>query len=277
MCLILFAYQQHSQYPFVLAANRDEFYARPTAPLHTWEDTPPILAGRDLQAGGTWLGLGQAGRFAALTNVRGIGPVLSNPPSRGQLTRDFLQSTLSAEHYLEQLSTKANHYQGFNLLLADDTGLWYFSNRSKQPPLRLTPGIYGLSNHLLDTAWPKIQRGKKALSALIEQHTDPSLNALLNLLQDRWQPPPETLPDTGIGLQREQLLAPIFISGDHYGTCCSTALLLHDNGYWEIAERSYTTSVTNRSLHRFHWPAKSLGVLSAAYQNDQQAGPAHGT
>ena len=276
MCLILFAYQQHAQYPLVLAANRDEFYDRPTAPLHAWEDTPPILAGRDLQAGGTWLGLGVAGRFAALTNVRGAAPVLQNPPSRGELTRDFLQSELSAEHYLIQLSTQAHCYHGFNILLADTTGLWYFSNRNKQAPTRLTPGVYGLSNHLLNTAWPKIQRGKHSLASLLEHRSEPSLSALLALLQDRWQPPPEALPDTGIGLQREQLLAPIFIAGDHYGTRCSTALLLHQDGYWEIAERSYSSAGSGEELRSYHWPAEPLRVSSAACQNDEHAGSIHG-
>ena len=351
MCLILFAYRRHAQYPFVLAANRDEFHTRPTVPLHPWDETPPrsqrgpecrttadpgwvsetapggasagllrqegterqplhgpegssasnnavlaerfapqastrgekseaktpILAGRDLQAGGTWLGLSAAGRLAAVTNFRGTSAPLNASPSRGGLTLDFLQGEASADAYLAQLKTRADRYQGFNLLLGDHTGLWYFSNRAKHTPQRLTAGIYGLSNHLLDTDWPKISRGKHALAQILNNSAGPSLNALLDLLQDRWQPPSDTLPDTGIGLQREQQLAPIFIRGDDYGTRCSTALLLDRNGHWNIAERSYSPSgASSGELRCYHWPAGPLSVLSAACHDDLQAGSDYG-
>jgi uncharacterized protein with NRDE domain len=249
MCLILLAYRQHRDYPLILAANRDEFYARPTQALQAWSDAPHILAGRDLQAGGTWLGVSESGRLAALTNYRGAYGTPNDPVhSRGELTAGFLQSKVCAQTYLTTLQHKAARYQGFNLLLYDASGLWYFSNRSEAPAQQLRPGVYGLSNHLLDTPWPKVTRGKQALrQALIA----PSLDALLSLLQDRWQPPPEQLPDTGIEPQREQLLAPMFIAGEQYGTRCSTAVLQDQNKRWSIAERSHTSD----TLRQYQWPA----------------------
>jgi len=247
MCLILLAYRQHADYPLVLAANRDEFYARPTQALQPWPDAAHILAGRDLQAGGTWLGVDTAGRLAALTNYRGaVKPTAAR--SRGELTADFLRSDASAEAYLAQLSRAADRYQGFNLLLYDHSGLWYFSNRSSALAQQLTAGVYGLSNHLLDTPWPKTSRGKQALrQALIA----PSLDALLSLLQDRWHPPSEQLPDTGLDERRERLLAPIFIAGEDYGTRCSTALLQDNNKRWSMAEHSHTTA----TVRRYQWPS----------------------
>ena len=248
MCLILLAYKQHPEYPLILAANRDEFYRRPTQPLQPWQDAPHVLAGRDLQAGGTWLGVSADGRLATVTNFRNPTQGTSRERSRGELTARFLRKESSAETYLKQLRPMADDYQGFNLLLGDASGLWYFSNRDAASPKPLPAGIYGLSNHLLDTPWPKVERGKQALrQALIA----PSLDALLSLLEDRWQPPPEQLPDTGVGLQREQQLAPVFIAGMEYGTRCSTALLRHSSGHWSIAERTHATNLTRR----YRWPS----------------------
>lgn len=247
MCLILLAYKQHPEYPLILAANRDEFHRRPTQPLQPWPDAPQVLAGRDLQAGGTWLGVNADGHLAAVTNFRNPAQGTSGTRSRGDLTAGFLRGQTSAEAYLAELQLLADDYQGFNLLLGDASSLWYFSNRDTAGPRLLSAGVYGLSNHLLDTPWPKVERGKQALrQALIA----PSLDALLSLLADRWQPPPEQLPDTGIGQQREQQLAPVFIAGTEYGTRCSTALLRHSSGHWSMAERTHANNLTRR----YQWP-----------------------
>ncbi len=155
MCLILFAYKIHTEYPLVLAANRDEFFDRPTDPAGFWADAPKIFAGRDLRGGGTWLGVTTAGRVAAVTNFRDrseFGPAMR---SRGLLTREFLSGSQPVESYLQVLAGEGQRYRGFNLLVADQDGLGYFSNRQGQPR-QLGPGLYGLSNHLLDTPWPKV-------------------------------------------------------------------------------------------------------------------------
>lgn len=243
MCLILLAYRQHPQYPLILAANRDEFYRRPSAPLDFWEDAPQVLAGRDLVAGGTWLGATRTGRFAALTNVRE--PGLQNPtaPSRGALAADFLRGSVSAEAYLEALRPRADAFNGFNLLLGDGQGVYDFSNRGDGRIRQLSPGLYGLSNATLHhpdqpTIWPKEARGLVAVQRLLDR--EPTPESLLDLLQDRWQPPQDSLPDTGIGPDRERALAPIFIATPDYGTCSSAALLIDANGTLQFSERRHT-------------------------------------
>lgn len=254
MCLILLAYQQHPYYPLIVAANRDEFYDRPTAPLQPWSDVPEILAGRDLQAGGTWLGISQQQRFAAITNVRESGYTYSaDPPSRGKLTQAFLQETATAEHYVATIGSVIEQYRGFNLLLKDHNGLYYLSNRSSTSWQRLRAGLYGISNALLDTPWPKVERGKQALAELIhrpELGRDELLAGLLGLLQDKHQPPMASLPNTGVGLQLEQQLAPIFIKSERYGTRCSTAVLLDQQGNWSISEYHYD----DHTVRQYDWP-----------------------
>jgi uncharacterized protein with NRDE domain len=169
MCLILFAHGAGEDFPLVLAANRDEFYERPTAPAAFWTEAPHVLAGRDLQAGGSWLGVTRTGRWAALTNYRD--PPTSRPgrPSRGMLVSDFLTGSATPEQYLAAVAADAERYDGFNLLVGDPSGVHYFGNRMADggEPSRLEPGVYGLSNHLLDTPWPKVARGRTRLKALL--------------------------------------------------------------------------------------------------------------
>jgi uncharacterized protein with NRDE domain len=160
MCLILFAYQIHPRYRLVLGANRDEFYARPTAPLDFWQDHPQVLAGRDLEQHGTWMGVTRNGRWAAVTNYRDLRIMKTDAHSRGHLVADFLLSHVPPHAYMRQIATKADQYNGFNLIVGDSAELVYFSNRERKIRL-LGPGLYGLSNHLLDTAWPKVARGKE--------------------------------------------------------------------------------------------------------------------
>ena len=225
MCLILVAWQAHPAFPFVLAANRDEFFARRSASADFWTDRPQLLAGRDLEAGGTWLGMTRSGRFAALTNFRDPGSHKPQAPSRGKLVADFLSGDMSSDAYLDTLNPAA--YNGFNLLLGtiagDNRQLVAFSNISNQRH-SLAPGVYGLSNHLLDTPWPKVGAGKTALTAALTALPDE--NPLAGLLRDDTVHPDQSLPVTGVSLEWERLLSAAFIRSPDYGTRCSTVIKL---------------------------------------------------
>jgi len=221
MCLILIAHQAHPAYPLVVGANRDEFHTRPTAPAGFWPDAPDVLAGRDLQASGTWLGITRDLRFAAVTNFRDMRSMQSRTRSRGELTSAFLRGDSAAEQYLEDVSRRADEYNGFNLFVADATGLFYFSNRDGEVR-RLGPGIYGLSNHLLDTPWPKVSELKPRFRAVIHEPLDP--DSIRDILADRSVAQDSVLPDTGVGLERERLLSAAFVVSETYGTRSTTAL-----------------------------------------------------
>jgi uncharacterized protein with NRDE domain len=238
MCLILFAHDIDPQYRLLLAANRDEYYERPTLPLAAWDDHPDIFAGRDLQGGGTWLGITRNGRLAAVTNYRDPLRVLLEAPSRGFLVRDFLTGSEPAERYLARIACEANRYNGFNLIVGDPSGLWYFSNHSPEVR-RLEPGIYGLSNRLLDTDWPKVKKGKTALQQLIEDGKAARIESALALLADRTPAPDEALPDTGVSLPWERILSPIFISSQSYGTRSSSVIQVSRSGDITFVERSF--------------------------------------
>jgi len=235
MCLILIAHGAHADFPLVIAANRDEYYGRPTATAAFWEDHPHILAGRDLEGMGTWLGVTRRGRFAALTNFRDPRERKTDAPSRGQLVRDFLASDQEPRAYLGTVAIVASRYNGFNLLAGDADGVYYFSSRTGSVE-QLSPGIHGLSNHLLDTPWPKVERGKQRLQAALAGDIDPE--ALLDLLHDRDPAPESELPDTGVGLELERVLSPALIVSPHYGTRASTAVMFGDDGSVSFAERT---------------------------------------
>lgn len=223
MCLILVAWQAHPEFPFVLAANRDEFFARRSASADFWTDQPQLLAGRDLEAGGTWLGMTRSGRFAALTNFRDPGSHKPQAPSRGKLVADFLTGDADIDAYLDTLNPA--EYNGFNLLLGAGAGqnrqLVAFSNISNKRHT-LAPGVYGLSNHLLDTPWPKVGAGKTALAAALTALPDES--RLSGLLRDDTVHPDQALPATGVSLEWERLLSAAFIHSPDYGTRCSTVI-----------------------------------------------------
>ena len=237
MCLITFALEYHPRFRLVLAANRDEYFSRPSAPAAFWADAPQILAGRDLAAGGTWLGVTAAGRLGAVTNYReppyGQGEWLS----RGRLVADYLAGNMSAEDYLAQVRQQGCEYRGFNLLVADGDGLWYWSNRGGAPS-RVAPGLHGLSNHLLDTPWPKVVSAREGMGRLLRADS-PDPEALFGLLGDRAAFPDHLLPDTGVGVERERLLSSLFIAGDNYGTRSSTIILMDRAGPITFMERSY--------------------------------------
>jgi uncharacterized protein with NRDE domain len=222
MCLILFAYRVRADAPLIVAANRDEFYARPAALAHRWSDAPNVFAGRDLSAGGTWLGVSTRGRFAAVTNFSETpeGPV--PPGSRGDLTANFLRGDAAARAYAETIDH--DHYRGFSLLLWDGTDLIYASNRNSAPRA-LEPGIHGLSNtHLDGTLWPKVTSGTRALRDLVRG--DYSADDLIKVLADDRVPGDELLPSRGNDIEFERRVAPVFIRGDEYGTRASSAVTI---------------------------------------------------
>jgi uncharacterized protein with NRDE domain len=251
MCLIVFAYRGHPDYRLILAANRDETYDRPTLPLAHWQDAPEIVAGRDLISGGTWLGVTRNGRFAAVTNYRVPQVAREQPSSRGLLTANFLRGGEAPHIYLENLQPSAARYDGFSLLVGDSRCIYYFSNR-ESIPRELSPGLYGLSNHLLDTPWPKVQRAKSALRQIIDaEKIEPQ--RILQLLADSERPTDDALPDTGIGLQRERLLSPIFIAGERYGTRSLTVLLIAHDGCISITERDSLSG----TIQSYEWRIES--------------------
>ena len=234
MCLIVFAWRPGTARPLIVAANRDEFYARPTQALSSWEDAPGVHAGRDLEAGGTWLGVGPNGRFAALTNIRDPRQPLG-PRSRGELVAAYLQGELGVEAYLDRVASRSGQYSGFNLLVGDDKQLGYLHAREPAPCL-LEPGVYGLSNAGLDTPWPKLLKARSGLEGLLE-NTDPQ--QLLTLLGDAQPAPDGELPETGVGLATERLLSSVFIASQNYGTRASTVLIVDDQGRRRMIERSF--------------------------------------
>ncbi|MBT8357611.1 MAG: NRDE family protein [Deltaproteobacteria bacterium] len=238
MCLILFLYNQHPDYRLILAANRDEFYDRPTSPMAFWDHAPHVLAGRDLKGSGTWLGITKSGRIAAITNFREPDLFKPDAPSRGLLISNYLTGTETPRAYLKSIKTLAHRYNGFNLILGDASGLFYYSNRSNQIN-ELKPGLYGLSNRLLDTPWPKLENGKAGLRKLLTGKRQIDIEDIFSLLSDRTVAPDDRLPDTGIGQMWERILAPIFITSDTYGTRSSSIIIIDKNQKAAVTERSF--------------------------------------
>ena len=279
MCLILLAHNAHPLYRLVLAANRDEFYARPSRALNYWPDAPEILAGRDELRGGTWLGITSSGRLAAVTNYReprrpdtipasskqATTPTAEKSavaPSRGELVCDFLKSENNAATYLPTLAPHSRRYDGFNLLAGTGAELFYHSNRTPviQP---VPPGVHGLSNHLLNTDWPKVQRGIAGLRRIVQAGERIEIATLLNLLSDRYQPADKQLPDTGIGLDWERVLAPIFIASPTYGTRCSSVILIDYQNrvtFHEETWRPAQTTPYSAGRRRFEWTIPPLST-----------------
>lgn len=238
MCLIVFAWQAHPHYRLVLAGNRDEFHARPSAPLAWWPDVPDVAGGRDLQAGGTWLAIRRDGRLGAVTNYRDPAALRPDGPSRGGLVADFLAARHGAFDYARAVAERGGAMSGFNLLVADDAELAYAVNRPEPHAVRIDPGIYGLSNHRLDTPWPKLVTARASLAAALAAQ-DPDPEDLFALLAGRDPAPDAALPDTGVGLELERLLSPRFIVSPGYGTRSSSVLLVTHAGEGHFEERRY--------------------------------------
>ncbi len=248
MCLILFAHQVHPDYPLVVIANRDEFYKRPTTQADWWESDPNLLAGRDLVAGGSWLAVGRNGRFSGLTNYRDPNNILPDAPTRGLLVTDFVQGTTSAGAYLDALHSTGQLYNGFNILVGDGDELWHYSNQAGAPA-KLAPGIYGVSNAVLDTPWPKVVEGKEKLAHLL-QSPQIDVEMAFEALNDPHIAPDEALPDTGVPLEWERKLSALYIEMPTYGTRCSTVVLKQKDGQMTFVERSY---VPDRGTARYEW------------------------
>jgi len=251
MCLIFFALNQHPEYKLIVAANRDEFYARKTSPAHFWEDHPQILGGRDLEASGTWMALNKNGKISLVTNYRDPANINPKAPSRGQLVSDFLLNVVSPEEYLSDVSKRASQYNGFNLLTGYTDELWYLSNYGNGIK-KLESGVYGLSNHLLDTPWPKVHRGKEKFTRVISEVViEP--DTLFELLYDEQRAEDQLLPDTGIGLERERALSSMFIKTNGYGTRCSTVILVSRDNQILFSERVYDLDTFAHNTNRYQF------------------------
>jgi uncharacterized protein with NRDE domain len=238
MCIVLFAYKVHPGFPLVLAANRDEFFARPSRPAHFWKDAPSVFGGRDMKEGGAWLGVSREGRIAVLTNYRDPSAVRPEVPSRGALVRDFLAGGPDAPEYLAALAARASLYNPFHILCGTPWDLHYYSNR-EGAPRPVTPGIHGFSNGLLDTPWPKVEFGKKELARILGLPDEDWTGELFTLLADQKTAPDAALPDTGVGLEIERMLSAVFVRSPGYGTRASTLMMVTAEGAVYFEERTY--------------------------------------
>ena len=251
MCLIFLSLHQHPTYKLIVAANRDEFYARKTAPAHFWKDHPHILGGRDLEASGSWMAMNKNGKISLVTNYRDLANLKRTAPSRGQLVSDFLIHEDGAEQYLNKVSERGAQYNGYNLLAGYADELWHQSNYRKGIQ-KLETGVYGLSNHLLDTPWPKVQRGKEKFQAAIRDSTIQP-DTLFELLYDEQRAQDQFLPNTGIGLERERALSSMFIKTNGYGTRCSTVILITQDNEVLFSERTYNLETFAHSTSQFQF------------------------
>jgi uncharacterized protein with NRDE domain len=264
MCLILFASGTHTRFPLIVAANRDEAYVRPSAPAHFWNDAPAVYAGRDLEQGGTWLGLTRSGRFAAITNYRQAEPRRAGTRSRGDLTRAFLTGTEHPERYLARVAKRAGEYNGFSLIVGTPGELYFYSNRGSEPA-PIAPGVHGLSNHLLDEPWPKVLRGIDALEAVMDKREADITAALAAALADREPAPDDFLRATGANLERDRLRSAAFIPDDAYGTRASTIVLVGAEGDVLFRESRFGPRGEALGTHEERF------VLEGALRRDRQS------
>lgn len=236
MCVLFLALDQHPRWPVIVATNRDEQYGRATVPAGRWREDPHVIAGRDAQAGGTWFGATDGGRWAALTNVRDLPAHRDTARSRGDLPAAFLRDSASPEAFVREVFNQREAFNPFNLLVGHGADVWVVSTH-ESAPYRVSAGVRGLSNATLDVPWPKVERGKRHLSHVLSQGTV-SPEALFDFLADAEPAPDEALPETGVGLEWERTLSPIYIASPDYGTRASTVLLLDRSGGGRLIERT---------------------------------------
>jgi uncharacterized protein with NRDE domain len=250
MCLIAIAYRAHPDIRLLVLGNRDEFHERPTAACDWWGKDNGILSGRDLQAGGTWLGVNKAGRFAAVTNYRET-PSRPGQRSRGELPLAFLNSKASSAEFCQSARSSFDTYGGFNLLMDDGQSLAWVSNRDEQARL-LEPGIHAVSNHLIDSNWPKVREIRSALEEIVSG--EPKIEDCLETLGSRRQAEDSLLPDTGVGVELERFLSPALIVGDNYGTRSSSVLIIREDGAARLTEVSHDRAgnLSGRKDYRFN-------------------------
>lgn len=252
MCLLVVAWRSHARYRLVVAGNRDEFHERPSAPLGWWSETPDIVAGRDLRAGGTWLGLARSGRFGLVTNFREAAVASPEAPSRGQLVPDFLLGSRAPAEFLAALHPAARTFAGFNLLLGDADELSYACNVGDAAPRRLAPGIYGLSNHRLDEPWPKLVLTRERFTAALAR-AQPSPEELFDLLSDRSPAPGVPAAGTGLPPELERALSAPFVRHERYGTRCSTVVLVEHGGHTVVLERRFDAAGMQQGATRLEF------------------------
>lgn len=238
MCVLAFAWDLHPRFKLLLVGNRDEAYARPSAPLARWADANGLLAGRDLEAGGTWMGVHEPDRAAVVTNVRDP-RAAKDGASRGLLVSDFLRGSATAAADAEKLEAEAARYRPFNLLLFDGNGARFVSNHPDVRAQAIAPGVHGLSNGMLDSDWPKVRRATAALQAWMDAGSESDFARLLDAFRDSAPAPDEDLPDTGVGLELERQLSPVFVAGYRYGTRATTLIALDREGGGCIIERRF--------------------------------------
>jgi uncharacterized protein with NRDE domain len=260
MCLILLAWRVHPRFPCVLAANRDEFHDRATAAAEWWPGEAGILAGRDLHAGGTWLGVTRCGRFAALTNFRDGGMRRADAPSRGTLVSELLESKRSVPESLRYLQDIGAEYNPFNILFSDGERLGIYESALGQGR-ELGYGVFGLSNHLLDTPWPKVQNAKTALTAALADPSD--ADAILHLLRDDRRARDADLPQTGATLEWERLLSSAFVRAEDYGTRCSTLFRVDERGAAVFCEWSWDCMGETSGTRRFEFAVEGFDAPAA--------------
>jgi uncharacterized protein with NRDE domain len=241
MCLILFSFRAHRHFPLVVAANRDEHHARPAAAAAFWDDHPEVYGGRDLEKGGTWMGLHRSGRFAAITNYREGKAAAPAPRSRGELVHGFLTGNRGAEDYFRAIAAHDHQYNPYSMIAGDTEALFWHSNRNGHAAA-IAPGVHGLSNHLLDTPWPKVIAGRAALAGTVDDDdADLIATTLFGLLASETPAAESELPDTGIPRQRERELSPPFIRGDSYGTRSSAVFMISASGEVFFHEKRFAT------------------------------------
>ncbi|MFZ3577221.1 NRDE family protein [Virgibacillus sp. DJP39] len=238
MCLINFQLNNHPKYKLIVAANRDEFYNRPTATAQFWKDNPKILAGRDLLQMGTWLGITKQGRFAALTNFRDPAEKTTGKVSRGDIVKSYLEEDDTPVDFLEKLKRNKDKYAGFNVLVGNFEKLFYYSNNQNEI-MEIKAGTHGLSNHFLNTPWPKVEKGKKMLREYVNGQNEVQPEKLFNIISDTETASDDRLPQTGIDLELERKLSSQFITSPNYGTRSSTVLLVDQDNQVTFVERTY--------------------------------------
>lgn len=251
MCLIAFNWKNHHKHKLILIANRDEFYHRSTQPIHFREEYPSILAGKDMEAGGTWLGINKTGKFTALTNYRDPVNTMQNAPSRGHLTLNYLKNISGPREYMKEVAQTASTYNGYNLLAGDLEDLFYFSNYENDTR-KLVKGTYALSNHLLDTPWYKTSRVKQKLTQAIQKENIET-SALLDLLYDMEKPEDRFVQQTGMSMNMERMLSSMFIESPNYGTRCSSVVLIDYDNTISFTERIYIPKTRERKEQTFQF------------------------
>lgn len=252
MCILFIALEQHPDYPLIIAANRDEFHHRATAASQFWQDCPNLLAGKDLQAQGSWMGITRNGYLSALTNVRDPQTVQPEAISRGELVVNFLRQPVPSAAYLERLSQTKNQYNGYNLLFGHWKNLWVYNNHTNEAT-NLSPGVYGLSNARLNSPWPKVNHGVARLKAHCQQASTLKPDTLFDILLDQQQASDAMLPQTGVSIEWERKLSSIFIQSEHYGTRSATLLLIDNHNQATWIEHTFNPKAENIGIQHIEF------------------------